>query len=144
MGVYQRDGRWMVYYTDVNGSRRDKSFGRGDNAYAEALAFDQEKKSASKQSRGEVSSSVSIESEQPLKSEEVPVHTSPFEIIFKDLADKYIEHLEVSGRTETNTKKLKKMIRAVTKASLGELHNHVRSRRARAAAPRSSAHPRRR
>ncbi|BAH76684.1 tyrosine-type recombinase/integrase [Solidesulfovibrio magneticus] len=110
MGVYQRDGRWMVYYTDVNGARRDKSFGRGDNAYAEALAFDQEKKSASKQSRGEVSSSVSIESEQPVKSEEVLVNTSPFEIIFKDLADKYIEHLEVSGRTETNTKKLKKMI----------------------------------
>jgi len=39
-------------------------------------------------------------------------------------------------------KRLKKLIRSVTKASLGELHNHVRSRRASAAAPKSSAHPR--
>jgi len=40
-------------------------------------------------------------------------------------------------------KRLKTLIRAVTKASVGELRNHVRSRRARAAAPRSTAHPRR-
>jgi hypothetical protein len=39
-------------------------------------------------------------------------------------------------------KRLKKLIRSVTKASLGELHNHVRSRRASAAAPKSSARPR--
>lgn len=41
-------------------------------------------------------------------------------------------------------KRLKKLIRAVTKASLGELRNHVRSRRASAAAPKSSGRPRRR
>lgn len=35
-------------------------------------------------------------------------------------------------------KRLKKLIRSVTTASLGELHNHVRSRRASAAAPRNS------
>jgi hypothetical protein len=35
-------------------------------------------------------------------------------------------------------KRLKTLIRSVTKAALGELHNHVRSRRASAAAPRSS------
>lgn len=40
-------------------------------------------------------------------------------------------------------KRLKKMIRAVTKASLGELRNHVRSRRASAAAPKSFGLPRR-
>jgi len=39
-------------------------------------------------------------------------------------------------------KRLKKLIRDVTKASLGELRNHVRSRRASAAAPKSSACPR--
>ena len=39
-------------------------------------------------------------------------------------------------------KRLKKLIRTVTKASLGELHNHVRSRRASAAAQKSSARPR--
>ena len=33
-------------------------------------------------------------------------------------------------------KRLKKMIRSVTQASLGELHNHVRARRAREAAQR--------
>ena len=41
-------------------------------------------------------------------------------------------------------KRLKKMIRAVTKASLGELRNHVRSRRASAAAQKSFGRPRRR
>lgn len=39
-------------------------------------------------------------------------------------------------------KRLKKLIRSVTKASLGELRNHVRSRRASEAAQRSSARPR--
>ena len=36
-------------------------------------------------------------------------------------------------------KRLKQLIRAVTQAALGELRNHVRSRRAGAAAPRNSA-----
>ncbi len=39
-------------------------------------------------------------------------------------------------------KRLKKLIRSVTEASLGELHNHVRSRRASLAARRSFGHPR--
>jgi len=39
-------------------------------------------------------------------------------------------------------KRLKKLVRAVTEASLGELRNHVRSRRASAAAPKSSVRPR--
>jgi len=40
-------------------------------------------------------------------------------------------------------KRLKKLIRSVTKASLGELHNHVRSRRASLAARRNSGPSRR-
>jgi len=43
MGVYQRDGRYMVYYLE-NGKRRDKSFGRGEDARAQAEAFDMSKK----------------------------------------------------------------------------------------------------
>jgi hypothetical protein len=39
-------------------------------------------------------------------------------------------------------KRLKKLIRTVTQASLGELRNHVRSRRAGEAARKSSARPR--
>ena len=39
-------------------------------------------------------------------------------------------------------KRLKKLIRSVTEASLGELRNHVRSRRASSAAQRSFASPR--
>ena len=39
-------------------------------------------------------------------------------------------------------KRLKKLIRSVTQSSLGELHNHVRSRRASSAAQRNSGHPR--
>ena len=40
-------------------------------------------------------------------------------------------------------KRLKQLIRAVTQTSLGELRNHVRSRRASLAAQRSFGHPRR-
>lgn len=40
-------------------------------------------------------------------------------------------------------KRLKKLIRSVTRAGLGELRNHVRSRRAAAAAPASTARRRR-
>jgi hypothetical protein len=39
----------------------------------------------------------------------------------------------------TEYKRLKELIRSVTRASLGELRNHVRSRRANSAAPRNSA-----
>ncbi len=39
-------------------------------------------------------------------------------------------------------KRLKKLVRSVTQASLGELRNHVRSRRANAAAQRNFARPR--
>ena len=39
-------------------------------------------------------------------------------------------------------KRLKQLIRSVTKASLGELHNHVRSRRANAGARRNAGRPR--
>jgi hypothetical protein len=41
-------------------------------------------------------------------------------------------------------KRLKHLTRSVTKASLGELRNHVRARRARKAAQRNSGPPRRR
>ena len=43
MGVYQRDGRYLVYYLE-NGKRRDKSFGRSEDARAQAEAFDLSKK----------------------------------------------------------------------------------------------------
>ena len=39
-------------------------------------------------------------------------------------------------------KRLKRLVRSVTKASLGELHNHVRSRRANSVARRNSDRPR--
>ena len=39
-------------------------------------------------------------------------------------------------------KRLKELIRSVTRASLGELRNHVRSRRASSAGQKSSARPR--
>ena len=39
-------------------------------------------------------------------------------------------------------KRLKKLIRSVTRASLGELHNHVRARRAREGAQRKSVQQR--
>lgn len=48
MSVYQRDGRYMVYYKE-DGKRRDKSFGRGEAARQQAEAFDQAVRQAKEQ-----------------------------------------------------------------------------------------------
>lgn len=121
MGVYQRDGRWMVYYSDSSGKRHDKSFGRGDIAYNQALTFDQEHKDSSKQGGGESLPSVSIETKlNTIDQAEISTQPTNGGIVFKDLAELYIEHLQVSGRTETNTKKLKKMIENQFNPLLGE------------------------
>ena len=113
MGVYQRDGRFMVYWHE-NGKRRDKSFGRGDAAKVQAEAFDQAVRQA-----GEVGAPVpdpagfvpeassDAKSEESGSDESADPERAPPEvkdkgggITFGELSKLYLNHLRVSGRTD--------------------------------------------
>ena len=118
MGVYQRDGRWMVFYHDETGKRRDKSFGRGEDACSRAEVFNA---AVHRQTESDpkvfVSDRQVITLPEPISVRETEEVTAPVHvvrqstgIIFRDLATKYLAHLKVSGRTEKNTCKLRKMI----------------------------------
>ncbi|GAB6037713.1 hypothetical protein JCM15519_22720 [Fundidesulfovibrio butyratiphilus] len=134
MGVYQRDGRWMVYYNE-NGKRRDKSFGRGDEAKVKAEAFDRMMKpvpagevndSAQSQATLEVSSEVSAteEDESPPDEEpepaQVPVKDKRGGISFGRLSKMYLDHLRVSGRTEKHIFTLATLLKNVFFLLLGK------------------------
>ena len=102
MGVYQRDERWMVYWKE-NGKRRDKSFGRGDEGRQLAEAFE----AAVNDSRvidGMVIPVQRIEVPEPVQLEPVVVQEPEEDkgITFGELSKKYLEHLKVSGKTETH------------------------------------------
>ena len=118
MGVYDRDGRWMVFYHDETGKRRDKSFGRGEEAYARAEAFNKAVSDAKKLCTVlPLPPTDLISSPTPAQVKMIEEITSPEKTIqsgqgitFRELAGKYLAHLKVSGRTENNTKKLAKMV----------------------------------
>lgn len=113
MGVYQRDGRFMVYWHE-NGKRRDKSFGRGDAAKVQAEAFDQAVRQAGDVGAPvpdpagfvpEASSDAKSEesgSDESVDPEPAPVHVKDKggEITFGELSKLYLNHLRVSGRTD--------------------------------------------
>lgn len=103
MGIYQREGRWMVYYFE-NGKRRDKSFGRGEEARSQAEQFDNE--------RREKTAPAPIEpntSNQSTVASAAHINDS-CGMTFRELANKYIVHMKVSGRSANNIAKLDKML----------------------------------
>jgi len=120
MGVYQRDGRWMVYYFDDQEKRRDKSFGRGDEAYSKAEAFDQAMRSQKEQKASASLPSVQTEVQTDVSASKVVSEIDMCEITFKELAAKYIGHLQISGRSDNNISKLQKMIENQFNPLLGE------------------------
>lgn len=113
MGVYQRDGRFMVYWHE-NGKRRDKSFGRGEAGKALAYAFDLVVKQAGEAGApvpdpaGFVSEESSeAKSEESASDESADPDPAPPEvkdkgggITFGELSKLYLNHLRVSGRTD--------------------------------------------
>lgn len=105
MGVYQRDERWMVFYHDYSGKRKDKSFGRGTQAYSLAEAFDAAVKSA-KASGTELPNVASFKTlaqpqVQPTVTFQVAANNAEESILrFKELAEKYLEHLKASNGSE--------------------------------------------
>lgn len=101
MGVYQRDGRWMVYWFD-QGKRRDKSFGRGDEAKLQAEKFDNAAKQCGIEA-GMVLGNAIVEP-KTLKQELVTEKAKPEGITFGKLARMHLDHLLASGKTEKHIK----------------------------------------
>jgi len=103
MGVYQRNGRWMVYYWH-NGKRHDRSFGRGDDAYDSAIEFDESFKTA--RDSGVLiefhdSSAENNDSANIVKAS-IPAENVATGIRLLDLTKKFVEHLKASGRSEVH------------------------------------------
>lgn len=84
MGIYQRDERWMVYYKDETGKRRDKSFGRGESGRLAAEEFDRRMNPHN----------------QP----------EPDGMTFRKLAELYLTHLEASGKTRKHIETLRGLL----------------------------------
>ena len=134
MGVYQRDGRYMVYWNE-NGKRHDKSFGRGDEARLRAEAFDlviQQAKAEgiapvqvapvtdvasgpvldAHNAAPAVDSVVQVAAAPALAPAVAQVVPSPVAgITFGQLSMMYLDHLRVSGRTEKHIASLENLLK---------------------------------
>ena len=135
MGVYQRDGRFMVYWHE-EGKRRDKSFGRGEVARLQAEAFDLAIQEA------KANLNVPVQEEQVVEAVADPIThqgepgTGPGEIqaemplatsvatvaavavpakgvTFGQLSMMYLDHLRVSGRTPKHIANLENLLKSM-------------------------------
>lgn len=113
MGVYQRNDRWMVFYHDQQGNRKDKSFGKGDSAYLEAERFDKAIKEARKQGWPVPLEKVIDQlSEPPVPSKKARAKSAPRVqsdssgggkgATFEQLCNAYLDELSISGRSENH------------------------------------------
>lgn len=129
MGIYQRDGRWMVYYHD-HGKRRDKSFGRGEEARLKAEIFDHATKQAKADgasipdpamvslavpaapmpelSPGTLAVSMPV---TPAVTMAIKDGESTSTLTFGELSNMYLDHLRVSGRTPNHIKNLDNLLK---------------------------------
>ena len=134
MGVYQRDGRFMVYWHE-NGKRHDKSFGRGDDARLRAEAYDFAIQQAKAEGIAPVQVAPVIETvtgpvldahnAAPAVDPVVQVAAAPAAypavaqvvsspvagITFGQLSMMYLDHLRVSGRTEKHIASLENLLK---------------------------------
>ena len=137
MGVYQRDERWMVYFHE-NGRRKDRSFGRGEEARLRAEAFDFAVKQAKEkgfsipdpamvtigvqegiqtQAAMTVAQTGAVEvcaaPVVPYAAPVAPVVAAAKGITFGQLSTMYLDHLRVSGRTEKHIYTLDKLLKSM-------------------------------
>lgn len=116
MSVYCRDGRWLVQYKDENNKRRDKSFGRGDKAHQDAIAFNEMSKNAKK------SGYVVVNSSQVSQAIPVQIHTMAPKCVedsvesgltFYKLSKHYLKHIQISGKSENYIRFIKCLLQEV-------------------------------
>jgi integrase len=114
MGVYERDGRWMVYFRH-EGKRRDKSFGRGKEGYNQAVAFDEAMKGQKRVMADPLvtalpSPAASQTSTQSQSSAPHPILATARNLsagmTLLELTDRYIDHLKASGRSDSHIRSI--------------------------------------
>ena len=110
MGAYLRNDRWMVFYHDESGKRRDKSFGKGDEAKYIAEEVDAAIKDSRKNGWPKTPEAIIAEISAPKaapsieKIQMVKKRTGKNTITFGQLCKAYMDDLEVNGRTERHIK----------------------------------------
>ena len=87
MSVFERDGRWICVFKGTDGKRRDKSFGRGQDAEASAKAFDEAMKSRSI----------------------APVVQQPLGPVLRQAVEAYLEHLRAQAKSESHMRNVQYM-----------------------------------
>lgn len=117
MGVYQRDGRWLVYWFE-DGRRRDKSFGRGEDAKLQAEKFDQAARQCTVEAGMVLGNAiVAPETSEPEEQIGKPGLTG---ITFGRLARMHLDHLLASGKTEKHIKNVAVLLKNSFFALLGK------------------------
>lgn len=117
MGVYQRNDRWMVFYHDESGKRRDKAFGRGDDAKELADTFDLAIKQAKKDGWKVSVDEVIVEVTKPtinqavLSGPKAKSGTDKTDKTFGYVCDSYIDELKISGRSPEHIHNLEVIIK---------------------------------
>ena len=137
MGIYQRDGRWMVYWHE-QGKRHDKSFGRDEEGRLRAEAFDFALKQSKIQGSAiPASDMITVEGQsllpRPPMTTVIEVPASPVTmapaasvatpvggITFGQLSMMYLDHLKVSGRSERHIANLGNLLKNMFFDILGE------------------------
>jgi len=122
MSVYQRDSRYLVYWHE-NGKRHDKSFGRGEQARVLAEQFDQALKTAKEKncplpdadlflaSSSSGADSGVLSAPAPSGMPSGAVTAMPQGICLLELGEKYLTHMQASGRTAKHIHNVANLIR---------------------------------
>ncbi len=107
MGVYNRGGRWMVYFWE-DGKRHDRSFGRGEEAQAAAVEFDSSFKLTKQLSKSTIDNAQSIQNINVIQASTASVspENGANKLKLLDLANHFIEHLKASGRSESHIRSI--------------------------------------
>jgi len=128
MGVYQRNDRWMVFYHDENGKRRDRSLGKGDSSMQLAetinLAIREARKDGWKMTADEVYDQIVKPARRPAGYGPLPQYPQPGtgkpkrRVTFEELCSAYVDDLISSGRSNNHIKTLGPIIRNTFYANL--------------------------
>jgi integrase len=110
MGVYSREGRWMVFYHEVEtGKRRDKSFGRGEENHNRAVEFFESYQTLKSKGATEIHVE-SLPQVNTIQQNKIAEVTNCQGVSVNELAHKYLDHLRASGKTERHIKNLNNLL----------------------------------
>ena len=121
MGVSNRDGRWLVNYFDENKKQRQKSFGSGDLAYQQALAFDKAVAATPKGKKLPNPEVIAHEVEQLVQQQVAHAERASKGMTFMELFEEYLRHIEASGRTPAHVINMRQIAKGQYYPQLGTM-----------------------